>query len=122
MSPAFSTTAFARYLLPLVIAMGNVLAHAQAVPAQTRGELLYTTHCITCHTSEMHWRNNRQAQDWDSLRAQVRLWQSNTGLRWGEADISEVAGYLNDTIYKYPQTANQVGMMSGASPQIPGTR
>ena len=113
-------------LLPFVIAMsaafGSVVACAQAVPPQFRGELLYTTHCIACHTSEMHWRNNRKAQDWDSLKAQVRLWQGNAGLQWGEADISEVAGYLNDTIYQYPQTANRVGMTTGSSRKFPLAR
>jgi mono/diheme cytochrome c family protein len=122
-----SPTTFATpYLLWLVIAMitafSGVAAHAQAVPAQTRGELLYTTHCITCHTSEMHWRNNRKAQDWDSLKTQVRIWQGNTGLQWSEPDIAEVAAYLNDTIYQYPQTANRVGMMSGALPKSSGAR
>ncbi len=99
----------------MTIAMSSAVAHAQQVPVQTRGELLYTTHCITCHTSQMHWRNNRQAYDWDSLKAQVRIWQGNTGLQWGEADIAEVAGYLNETIYRYPRTANRVGLISGSS-------
>lgn len=97
-------------------------AQAQTLPATTRGQLLYTTHCITCHTSEMHWRNNRQALDWESLKSQVRLWQGNTGLQWNEADIAEVAGYLNDTIYQYPQTANRVGLMSVGSPKLHGAR
>ena len=97
-----------RDLLLVVIAVSSLVAHAQTVPVQTRGELLYTTHCITCHTSEMHWRNNRRAYDWTSLNAQVRLWQGNTGLQWSEADIAAVAGYLNDTIYQYPQTSPYV--------------
>lgn len=70
----------------------------------------------------MHWRNNRQARDWDSLKSQVRLWQGNMGLQWGEADIAEVAAYLNDSVYKYPQTGNRVGMMSGALPKTSGVR
>lgn len=94
-----------RHLALAAIGFAALAAHAQAIPAPGRGELLYTTHCIACHTSEMHWRNNRRAHDWESLNAQVRLWQGNTGLQWDEADIAEVAGYLNDTIYRYPRTA-----------------
>ncbi|WP_411883320.1 cytochrome C [Polaromonas sp. YR568] len=94
-----------RCLVPAAMALAALAAHAQTTPAPSRGELLYTTHCIACHTSQMHWRSNRRAHDWESLTLQVRLWQGNTGLRWDEADIAEVAGYLNDTIYRYPRTA-----------------
>ena len=68
----------------------------------------YTTHCISCHTSQMHWRNDQQAYDWDSLKVQVRRWQGNANLQWGDADIAEVARHLNDTIYHYPQTGDRV--------------
>jgi mono/diheme cytochrome c family protein len=76
---------------------------APAVHAQssTRGELLYSTHCITCHTAQMHWREQRRAVDWASLRAQVTRWQDAAGLRWSEDDVLEVTRYLNDTIYKF---------------------
>ena len=70
--------------------------------------MLYTTHCISCHTSQMHWRNDRQAYDWDSLKVQVRRWQGNANLQWGDADIAEVTRHLNDTVYHYPQTADRV--------------
>ena len=85
---------------------------AQVVPAQTRGELLYSTHCVTCHTTQMHWRNDRQAFDWDSLKFQVRRWQGNAGLVWNEADIAEVSRYLNETIYHYPQLNDRVGLVT----------
>jgi mono/diheme cytochrome c family protein len=90
--------------MPAAIALVGLAAHAQTTPVPGRGELLYTTHCIACHTSQMHWRDNRRARDWESLKAQVRLWQGNTALRWDEADISDVAAYLNDTVYHYPRT------------------
>ena len=90
----------------------SALAHSQAPPATTRGQLLYATHCISCHTTQMHWRNERQAGDWDSLKAQVRRWQGFAGLQWGEADITDVARHLNDTIYQFPQTADRVSMTS----------
>lgn len=70
--------------------------------AQTRGELLYTTHCLACHTSQMHWRDNKQAVDWPSLRQQVRLWQASAQLNWNDDDIEQVARHLNETFYRYP--------------------
>ena len=87
-------------------------ASAQPVAAETRGELLYNTHCAACHTTQMHWRNDRKALDWESLRFQVRRWQGNAGLVWNDADITEVSRYLNDTIYKYPQPNDRVGLVS----------
>lgn len=74
--------------------------------AQSRGELLYSTHCIFCHTTQMHWRDKKLATDWTSLRFQVRRWQDNAGLAWNEADIGEVTLYLNESIYRYTQTSD----------------
>jgi mono/diheme cytochrome c family protein len=96
------------HILQLAIpAMVSVAASAQSTPAPTRGELLYTTHCIACHSSQVHWRAKREATDWPSLKMQVRQWQSSIGLQWSEADIVEVARYLNTTTYRYPQTSDR---------------
>ena len=34
--------------------------------AQSRGELLYITHCVACHRTQIHWRDKRQVVDWSS--------------------------------------------------------
>ena len=99
------TTAF------MVIAGASALSHAQSAPSETRGQLLYDTHCIGCHTTQMHWRHDKRAVDWDSLKEQVRRWQGNAGLQWTDADITEVARHLNATIYKYPQTGDRVSQV-----------
>ena len=104
-----------------VLAGFNAIASAQAAPAATRGELLYSTHCVTCHTTQMHWRNDRQAFDWDSLKFQVRRWQGNAGLAWNEADIAEVSRYLNETIYHYPQLNDRVGLVTPQKFQLTQT-
>ncbi|MEY2690036.1 MAG: hypothetical protein RL375_4236 [Pseudomonadota bacterium] len=76
--------------------------------AQSRGELLYGSHCISCHTQQMHWRDNRTATDWPTLQVQVRRWQSEASLAWGEGDIVEVARFLNESIYCFEQTPVQL--------------
>lgn len=76
-------------------------ASAQATVAPGRGELLYTTHCVACHNARVHWRDQKLATDWASLRAQVRRWQAVQKLGWSEADITEVARYLNTFYYRY---------------------
>lgn len=95
----------------------NALAGAQPAPSETRGELLYSTHCAACHTTQMHWRNERQAFDWESLKFQVRRWQGNAGLAWNDVDIAEVSRYLNETIYHYPQINDRVGLVLSGTAQ-----
>jgi mono/diheme cytochrome c family protein len=68
----------------------------------TRGELLYSTHCIACHTEQVHWRDQRLATDWDSLARQVRRWQENARLNWSEEDVAAVAQHLNRLFYHFP--------------------
>jgi mono/diheme cytochrome c family protein len=97
-----------RSLVFAALGCASALSQAQQAPSQARGEMLYNTHCISCHSTQMHWRNDRLAFDWDSLKAQVRNWQGRAGLQWGDADITEVARHLNDTIYRHPQTSDRV--------------
>lgn len=106
-----------------VIAMTgfSTICKAQAVPSQTRGELLYSTHCVACHTTQVHWRSDKRAFDWESLKSQVRRWEGNGGLAWSEADITEVSRYLNETIYQYPKLDNRVGLGSPYKPSSTST-
>ncbi len=99
-----------RIVLLTALQAACAIAHAQAATSPTRGQLLYTTHCIACHNSDMHWRDQRKATDWESLTQQVRRWQATAALQWSEDDITEVARHLNDTIYHYPRPTGQVSM------------
>lgn len=76
-------------------------AHAQATHSQTRGEMLYSTHCSACHSEQVHWREKKLATDWNSLIVQVRRWQANIGLIWSEAEIEDTARYLNGAYYRF---------------------
>jgi mono/diheme cytochrome c family protein len=76
--------------------------------AQSRGELLYATHCVACHSSEVHWRNNKTATDWTSLKTQVKRWQESAALAWSDDDILDVTRYLNQAVYHFVQTADRV--------------
>ena len=103
-------------LLAASVLMG-ALAPAAPAQAQTRGELLYSTHCIACHTTQMHWRDKKQATDWYSLKAQVQAWQTTARLAWSEDDIVDVTRHLNDNFYRFAQPSGPVGALKpGASP------
>ena len=94
-----------RSIFAVVVSFG-LLAITSPAYAESRGELLYSTHCIACHTSQMHWRDTRAATDWASLNTQVRRWQDAASLAWSEEDILEVAAYLNDRIYRFKRPAD----------------
>lgn len=89
----------------------NTLAFART--GESRGELLYATHCNACHSSEIHWREKKLATDWDSLKVQVRRWQANIGLNWSEEEVTEVAHYLNKLHYAFPVTGRKSMMHRG---------
>ena len=75
-----------------------------------RGELLYSTYCIGCHTTQMHWREKKLATDWRSLRYQVRRWLENVAPGLAEEDSTAIARYLNNLYYHFPVTdAGQPG-------------
>lgn len=90
-------------LIVLFALFGNVaVAETQAKPDPQRGELLYSTHCIACHTSQIHWRDKKLAKDFKTLSAEVGRWQKLAGLGWNDDDISAVTRYLNTLYYRYP--------------------
>lgn len=85
-----------------------------AALSQSRGALLYDTHCIACHTKQVHWRQRRLATDWPSLLAQVWRWQSEAALGWNDDDVMEVARYLNGEFYHLPDAEAPTGRTADA--------
>lgn len=67
-----------------------------------RGKLLYEAHCVACHTTQAHWRENSIVGAWGNVLVQVDRWQKNAGQNWGAAEIGDVAAYLNAVYYKMP--------------------
>lgn len=82
-------------------------AQLPSAPAPSRGALLYDTHCIECHTAQVHWRDRQQARDWATLKAEVFRWQAAARLAWSEDEVDAVTDYLNDTIYRFAAPQEQ---------------
>jgi len=76
-------------------------ADPEAANNPSRGELLYSTHCIACHSTKVHWRDKKLVKNWPALNAEVRRWQSASNLHWSDSDINEVARYLNASQYHF---------------------
>ena len=93
-----------KWMFAILFAGLSNLAVADAPPMSfpARGELLYTTHCISCHNDQVYWRDKKLATDWASLKAEVHRWQDISGLGWSEDDVAGVARYLNVLHYRYP--------------------
>ena len=82
-----------------VLAAATIYARAQELP---RGQLLHDTYCVFCHDSRVYSREDRLARDYREIRAQVRRWQQNVGLKWNDADIDKVSNYIAAKYYKLP--------------------
>ena len=90
-------------LAALITLSGNFAeAGAQPVRDATRGELLYSTHCIACHNTEVHWRDKKSATNWITIQSEVQRWQKLMGLEWTDNDVAAVTRYLNSLYYHYP--------------------
>ncbi len=93
---------FEQIVIACVFAAAAPAVWAQGATQPSRGELLYSTHCIACHTQQIHWREQKLVTDWAGLDGQVRRWARNTGLSWSDSDVVEVARYLNALHYRFP--------------------
>ena len=98
----------------LMLLAGWVLVTDARAQDPARAELLYNTHCIGCHTTQVHWRDRKLVTDWASLLEQVRRWQAIQRLDWGEDDIVRVARHLNRRHYQLPETDAPVGPSASA--------
>ena len=88
--------------LLLLIACGTPESAPVPLADPRRGELLYDTACLQCHTTQPHWRDKSVVGSWESLLAEVDRWQKASGQRWSEAEIRDVADFLNRRFYKLP--------------------
>ena len=72
----------------------------------SRGQLLYENHCMICHESVAHIRDDRRAKSFKALEAWVVRWANQQELDWDSPDIVEVVDYLNRRYYKFLPPGN----------------
>ena len=89
----------------LFISFSNVAdADELTIRDHSRAKLLYETHCIACHTEQIHWRTNKRAANWKSLKSEVRHWQDVLNLEWSDDDVERATHYLNALYYHFQAT------------------
>lgn len=104
----------------LLVSLASIAqADAPLVGDAARGELLYATHCIACHSDKVHWRNKKLVTDWKSLQSEIDRWQDLSGLRWNQEDIADVALYLNTLYYRYPAKGGGRPLIRRQAPAAP---
>ncbi len=80
---------------------GALVTHSGARGANpVRGEGLYRNHCLSCHESIAHIRENRRARSLIDLRRWVARWARELDLGWGSEEVEDVTSYLNRTYYR----------------------
>jgi len=65
-----------------------------------RGRMLYENHCLGCHESRLHIREDRQMDSIAGLRAEIRRWGTVQELKWRQQDVEDVLDYLNEHYYR----------------------
>lgn len=112
---AWTMTACLAHLSPSAAAQPPQLAgKAIATPPESRGEMLYSVSCGSCHATEVHWRAKKLATDADSLRREVLRWKTNVDAAWNDDDVNEVARYLDTAFYRFSAPAREEGATSRA--------
>jgi len=90
-----------RIVLALLLA-----ALAAGLPARAadigRGQALYESRCVGCHTKSVHNPESRRATNFGGVLAMVSRWNDTLGGDWKAEEIEDVAVYLNQRYYKYP--------------------
>jgi len=68
-----------------------------------RGQLLYENHCMSCHESVVHIRENRRAGALGEIYWQTTRWAVTQQLEWRYEEVRDVAQYLNNQFYKFDE-------------------
>ena len=105
-SDVYRSAGLAGWVRPYLLAawLAALTPAVQAADA-ARGRQLFETHCIACHSTELYKRPQPKVGDWVQLEQEVRHWQAQTGQRWSQPEIDDVAAYLNERFYHFPRPA-----------------
>jgi cytochrome c2 len=94
----------------LIFISGHALAEPFAVADASAGKALLEKHCISCHASSfggdgsgIYTREYRKVKSSKGLVAQIRNCNTMLDLKWFEDEELNVAKYLNQTYYQFPE-------------------
>jgi len=81
----------------------TLLLLAGAAQAQNidRGQLLYETHCASCHTERLHDREKSIIRSYANLRAEVGKRAAMTNRRFTPDELEDVIEFLDRSHYRF---------------------
>lgn len=85
-----------KLLLSVVVPL---LMSAPVVADETRGKLLYENHCMECHQSTVHVREQRKVEDRAGIMRMVVRFSDHLELDWSAAEMRDVADHLAAEYY-----------------------
>ena len=93
-----------KYLLSSVVMVLVCAFPGEGQAADTeRGKMLYENHCMSCHESVLHIREDRRAKALGEIYWQTTRWAVTQQLEWRYDDVRDVAQYLNNQFYKFDE-------------------
>lgn len=66
-----------------------------------RGGMLYENHCMQCHESIVHIREQQQAESLGDIAYQILRWERELRLKWSADEVYDVMHYLNHDFYHF---------------------
>jgi mono/diheme cytochrome c family protein len=91
---------FVKVLISAAFALSPLcMSTAGAADAQS-GKLLYETHCGACHYEKLHERKSSRIDTLARLQAEVAKWAAQTNRRFTDAELGDIAEYLNQSHYR----------------------
>ncbi|MFC1665613.1 c-type cytochrome, partial [Pseudomonadota bacterium] len=66
-----------------------------------RGKSLYENHCMECHTSVVHVREDHKAKSINEIQQFIIRWVNYKKIPWTMEEVQDVLAYINEQYYHY---------------------
>ena len=88
--------------VPAIAIAALLVAGAASAADPARGRALYEARCGGCHNDSVHNDNSRKARNFEEARARVADFSMQLKTGWSDAQVDDVAVYLNERYYGFP--------------------
>lgn len=72
-----------------------------------QGKQLHSTHCVSCHSTNVYTRQDRMIKGYESLKTHVQRCATNLDKPWFDDEVDAVAAYLNANYYLFKEKSPQ---------------
>lgn len=86
---------------PVVLILLALTALPSLAAEPGRGRLLYENHCLGCHDSMLHIREQRRVDSLAGLQREILRWRDVQGVPWNPQEVEDVLEYLNSHYYGF---------------------